>query len=194
MKKISSGAEAEIFKEKNIIKDRVKKGYRIKEIDLSLRKSRTKRESKILIRLEKINFPAPRIIKTDNESKIEMEFIVGNKVRDILENNPIKLSKEIGEKLAILHNNDIYHGDLTTSNMIFYKKIYFIDFGLSLFSDKVEDKAVDIHLFRQALESKHDKIWEKCYKSFLIEYQKKVKNNTQIMNRLEKIEKRGRNK
>jgi tRNA A-37 threonylcarbamoyl transferase component Bud32 len=30
-----------------------------------------------------------------------------------------------------------------------------IDFGLSFVSDKVEDKAVDLHLFSEAVESKH---------------------------------------
>jgi len=192
--KISSGAEAEIYLEKNIVKDRVKKNYRIPEIDVPLRQFRTRRESKILDRLEKIKFPAPKLIKTDRKSVIEMENIPGKKVRDVLEKNPIKLSKEIGKKLALLHNNDICHGDLTTSNMILNKEIFFIDFGLSKFSEKVEDKAVDIHLFRQALESKHDKVWEKCYKAFLTTYKKTVKNQKEIMNRLEKIELRGRNK
>ena len=47
-----------------------------------------------------------------------MEFIDGKLVKDILEeSNFIKLGKEIGEKIAILHNNNIIHHDLTTSNI-----------------------------------------------------------------------------
>ena len=42
-----------------------------------------------------------------------------------------------------------------TNDMIYDKKIYLIDFGLSLYSNKPEDKAVDLHLLKQALESKH---------------------------------------
>ena len=39
-------------------------------------------------------------------------------------------------------------------------KVYFIDFGLGFFSNKTEDKAVDLHLLKQALESKHYQIFE----------------------------------
>jgi TP53 regulating kinase-like protein len=195
MEQISSGAEAIIYKEKNIVKDRIKKSYRIPEIDEKLRKFRTRRESKVLEKLEQLGFDAPKLVKTDKTSIIEMEFIDGPKIRDVLDNDPEDLVREIGEKVAILHNNDIVHGDLTTSNMILKgKKVILIDFGLSKFSDKIEDKAVDIHLFRQALESKHEKIWEKAYKIFLDAYELKVKNPKEVMNRLEKIELRGRNK
>ena len=41
------------------------------------------------------------------------------------------------------------HGDLTTSNFIFYKnQIYIIDFGLSQNSIKPEDHAVDLRLIK----------------------------------------------
>jgi len=154
MKQIGAGAEAIIYLDKEKVKkDRVKKNYRIKEIDEALRKTRTRTEAKIL---EKIPIKSPKLLKTDGKSVIEMEFIEGDKIRDLLDLRPI-LAKEIGEKVAEMHNSGIIHGDLTTSNMILNKEIYFIDFGLSFFSDKLEDKAVDIHLFKQALESKHYK-------------------------------------
>jgi len=106
----------------------------------------------------------------------------------------VNLVKEIGEKIAVLHNNNIIHGDLTTSNMIFNKEVFFIDFGLSFFSHKIEDKAVDLHLLKQALESKHYKIWEKAFKIVLESYKKKAENSDEILKRLEKVEKRGRYK
>ena len=190
MKEIARGAEAVLYEDKDtIIKHRLKKNYRIKEIDESLRKFRTKREAKIL---QKIPIPAPKLISTDNKEKIVMEKINGNKVRDILDSKP-KLAKEIGEKLAKMHDAGIIHGDLTTSNMIFDKEIVFIDFGLSFHSIKEEDKAVDIHLFKQALESKHFKIKEKAQQEFFSGY-KKAKGYEQIMQRLEKVELRGRYK
>ena len=71
------------------------------------------------------------------------------------------------------------------------KEIYFIDFGLSFFSQKIEDKAVDLHLLKQALESKHYKIWEKCFKEVLEGY-KAAKDYNEVMARFEKVEKRGR--
>ena len=92
-----------------------------------------------------------------------------------------------------IHDLDIVHGDLTTSNMILKdNKIVLIDFGLAQFSSKVEDKAVDLHLFKQALESRHSQVWEKAFTQFLSGYQ--PANKKEELSRLEKVEKRGRNK
>lgn len=192
---IGSGAEAIIYKEKDsVIKDRIEKSYRIKEIDSRLRKSRTKRESKIFEKLKSFNFPAPRLVETDSKERIEMDFIKGEKLRDVLDaRNYKKLMNELGEKIAVLHNNGIIHGDLTTSNFILGDELYFIDFGLSFFSEKIEDKAVDLHLLKQALESKHYKIWEKCFEEALHGY-KAAEDYSAVMERFEKVEKRGRYK
>lgn len=193
---ITRGAEAIIYKEDNsIIKERVKKGYRIKEIDDKLRKSRTRREAKVLNTLSEINFPAPQLLDMcDSAMQLRMEFIKGNKLRDALYQNPLKLSEEMGEKIGILHSKDIIHGDLTTSNMILDKEIKFIDFGLSVFSNKPEDKAVDLHLLRQALESKHYNNWEDCFNSVLKGYKKNNPDADIVLNRLNKVQSRGRNK
>jgi len=156
---------------------------------MKLSGSSGKREAKLL---EKVPKPAPKLISTDDKETIVMQKINGEKVRDLLDQKP-ELAKEIGEKLAKLHDADIIHGDLTTSNMILDKEIVFIDFGLSFHSRKVEDKAVDIHLFRQALESKHFTVKEKAYKAFLEGY-KKVEHYKEIMKRLEEVELRGRYK
>lgn len=197
-KLIAQGAESKLYlKENKIIKDRFSKKYRLKEIDERLRRFRTKRESKILEKLSLIDFPSPKLIKTDKKEKIIMENIEGPLIKDIFDENHKKLSEEIGEKVALLHNNSIIHGDLTTSNMILSKndsRIYFIDFGLSFFSHKTEDKAVDLHLLKQALESKHYKVWEKAFKIVLNNYKKNAENSAEILTRLEKVEKRGRYK
>ncbi|HLC62236.1 MAG TPA: KEOPS complex kinase/ATPase Bud32, partial [Candidatus Nanoarchaeia archaeon] len=157
---IAQGAEAKLFLEDGrILKERFAKTYRIPEIDDKLRGFRTRREAKVLHKLEMINFPAPKLIKSDEKEQILIEKIDGKLVKDILEKKKYnRLSEEIGKKVAVLHNNLIIHGDLTTSNMIYSKEIYFIDFGLSFFSEKAEDKAVDLHLLKEALESKHYKI------------------------------------
>jgi TP53 regulating kinase-like protein len=193
---LDKGAEATILLDgTTIVKDRVKKGYRLPEIDEKLRKFRTRREAKVLDKLKAIDFPAPRLMDMcDKAMQLRMELIKGNKIRDILYQNPAALSEEIGKKLGILHQNDIIHGDLTTSNMILEKEIKFIDFGLSFFSTKVEDKAVDLHLLRQALESKHHEIWEKCFESALKGYKQGYPQHQEVLKRLEKVESRGRNK
>ncbi len=190
MKEIAQGAEAKIFLDSDrIIKNRVKKSYRLPEIDNKLRKSRTRREAKVIGKLPDL---APRLIDMDDSSMfITMEYLKGPKVRDILNNsNHISLCRQIGKKLGKIHHKGIIHGDLTTSNMILIDdEIRFIDFGLSFFSEKPEDRAVDLHLLRQALESKHHSISDECFSAVLSAY-----SDRQVIKRLEKVEKRGRNK
>jgi len=192
MKEIARGAEAVIFEDKDrIIKQRFKKSYRIAELDEELRKQRTRREAKLLI---KIPIPHPKLIESDDKEKIVMEKINGEKLREVLDTKP-ELARRVGELVAELHNHNIIHGDLTTSNMILNTKdeIVFIDFGLSFHSDKVEDKAVDIHLFKQALNSKHFKVYDQALKEFMEGY-KKVNKHSEILQRLKAVELRGRYK
>tara|TARA_Y100000310_G_scaffold343460_1_gene451180 strand:+ start:1618 stop:2205 length:588 start_codon:yes stop_codon:yes gene_type:complete len=191
MKLIAQGAEAKLFRNNNIlIKDRIPKSYRIQEIDVQLRRHRTKVESHILQKLGKLGLAVPKLIDTDETQKISMDFIKGDKVSEILDaKNVSKLCKEIGQKLRVMHDNHIIHGDLTTSNMILEKEIYFVDFGLSYESQKIEDMAVDLHLFRQTLESKHNTVYEKGFKAFLSGY-----GNKDVIDRLGIVEKRGRYK
>ena len=62
----------------------------------------------------------PKIIETDNQQTIEMEFIDGKKLSEHLEQLDWKsICKKLAENLTKLHNQDLIHGDLTTSNMIF---------------------------------------------------------------------------
>jgi Kae1-associated kinase Bud32 len=123
-----------------------------------------------------------------------MEEIKGEKLREVLDQKP-ELAKRVGELVAELHNHNIIHGDLTTSNMLLNKnnELIFIDFGLSFHSDKIEDKAVDIHLFKQALNSKHYKVYDKALMEFYQGY-KKVNKHELIMQRLKEVELRGRYK
>jgi TP53 regulating kinase-like protein len=186
---IAKGAEATIiFSNNRIIKHRVPKKYRLEQIDERLRKTRTKKEAKII---DSLPIPCPKLINVDLESmEIEMEYIKGKRLADIfehLEHNAV--AKEIGKKVKMLHDKNIIHGDLTTSNMILGDQLYFIDFGLSFSSNKLEDKAVDLHLLRQALESKHYRIWKECFDVILSSY-----NDKQVISRLEQVEGRGRNK
>ena len=191
---IAQGAEAKLFLEDNkVIKNRFPKSYRIKEIDDKLRGFRTRREAKILQKLHAINFPSPKLIKNDEKENLIIEKIGGKLIKDVLEKSDYKkLCSEIGKKIAILHNISIIHGDLTTSNMMLNKQIYFIDFGLSFFSEKPEDKAVDLHLLKEGLESKHYRIWEECFKCALDAYKKEAKRGDETLKRLEVVEKRGR--
>lgn len=190
---IGHGAEARLFREGDIVvKERPKKNYRLTEIDEKLRKQRTRKEAKIIETMQKIGIPAPQLLKMcDKTMKIDMSFIDGPKVRDVM---TVELAKEIGQKVGILHKNDIIHSDLTTSNMILNKEIHFIDFGLSFVSKKIEDKAVDLHLLNRALESKHHKISKECMQKVAEGYKETNPQAEDVLKRLEVVEKRGRNK
>jgi len=196
---LARGAEAILIRKNDLlIKKRISKGYRISELDEKLRKLRTRAEAKIMKKMnEKIN--VPKILDEDEKRKeIKMEFIQGKKLSDNLDRFSLKkkkrVCKEIGGQVAKLHENNIIHSDLTTSNMILKNGgLYFVDFGLSFHSLRNEDKAVDLHLFKQALESRHFKNWQELWKSFLqgYEYNKEYKKT---IKQLEKVELRGRYK
>ena len=126
---------------------------------------------------------------------ITLEKIEGEKLRDVINSIDKKeVFTKVGKKIARLHNEHIIHGDLTTSNILIHDKVYFIDFGLGFVSTKVEDKAVDLHLIKKALGSKHYKHAEECFKYILEGYKKESKEFSEVMTRLEKVEKRGRYK
>lgn len=187
------GAEAIIsLNDNQITKHRIKKSYRIKEIDEKLRFRRTKAEAKIINKLQNI-INVPKIIKVDKENII-MEYVAGKKLSDYLEELDYKtICKKLGQTLTKLHNENIIHGDLTTSNMILAnkdKQIYLIDFGLGFHSQKIEDKAVDLHLLKQALDAKHYKINEQAFKIIIDNYNPEKKK--EILQRITAIEKRGR--
>jgi len=196
---IARGAEAVIIKEKGIVlKKRLPKSYRIKEIDNKLLKTRTKKESNILKKLQNI-IPVPKILETNYKTHIiSMEFIDGKKLSDNFDKFPKekrkKVARAIGKQIAEMHNQHIIHGDLTTSNMILKNKLYFIDFGLGYVHENIEHKAVDLHLLRQAFESKHYKHAEESLKIILKEYKKHSKQGEQILKRLTSVERRGRYK
>ena len=195
---IARGAEAIlIHQDGKLIKRRIPKGYRHPELDKKIRTRRTRSEAKILEKVSRI-INVPKILKVDeHKAEIDMEFIGGKKLSDWLDKFPLKkqlkICYQLGEEIAELHDNDIIHGDLTTSNMILKDdKIFFIDFGLSFHSARIEDKAVDIHLLRQALESKHFKNWSDLFEA-VIEGYKRVGDESVLL-QLKKVESRGRYK
>ena len=195
---IAQGAEAVLWLDKQkILKERVTKGYRFPELDRKIRAFRTRREAKVLQRLADIDFPAPKLQEfSDQRMSLTIDFIQGPKLKDVLKQSNAKtLAQGIGENVAKLHTNNIVHGDLTTSNMILNKeKINFIDFGLSQFSDKIEDKAVDLFLLERSLAGAHGEIHPEVFEKILEVYQENNQDAGAVLEQLKKVKGRGRNK
>jgi TP53 regulating kinase and related kinases len=194
---IAQGAEAVITLEGNEInKLRIEKSYRHLILDEKIRRTRTKTEAKILQKAQEFGINVPKLIKTD-KFNLKIEFISGDKLSEKLNNYKEEkqslIMKKVGKQTAILHTNDIIHGDLTTSNLILKgKEVFVIDFGLGFFSSKIEDKAVDLHLIKQALEAKHYQNYEKLFEKFVEGYQ--WRDSDKVLERLKVVEKRGRYK
>lgn len=197
---IAQGAEAIIYLEKNlIIKNRISKSYRHPELDKQIIKQRTKAETKILKKAQEIiNTPFPQ--DQEEYNLIKMPFIRGQKLSEHLDsfspNAQEKIMFKIGQSIAKLHKEGIIHGDLTTSNMIYSEnKVFFIDFGLGYFNGKYEDKGVDIHLLKQALEAKHFTNWGILFKEFEVGYRSiEPLEAEKVFDKMKAIEKRGRYK
>jgi Kae1-associated kinase Bud32 len=199
MKPIFQGAEAKIFLIRDkVVKDRISKGYRHPQLDIQIRRRRTKSEAKILTKALAAGVNVPKLLADPGSGRmIHMKYIKGDRLSETLNNYPekkqFKVMKEIGEQTALLHKNNLIHGDLTTSNTIWKDdNVFIIDFGLGFVSTKLEDKAVDLHLIKQALEAKHFQNHEDLFKHFTKGY--KWKDSKKALERLVAVEKRGRYK
>lgn len=72
------------------------------------------------------------------------------------------VAKCIGAAIGKLHDAEIVHGDLTTSNLMVREmdgelstEVALIDFGLGMMKPTLEDKAVDLYVLERAFVSTH---------------------------------------
>ncbi len=185
------GAEATVEIDGNVIKKRLRKNYRHRELDGRIRKDRTGKEARIMKEARKNGARVPEVEQVDDYT-LDIEKIEGEQLKDVLEDN-IDAMSDLGRNTAKLHGADIIHGDLTTRNTILSDEIYLIDFGLASRSQRIEDRAVDIHLLKQVLESSHPGVAEEAWKNFREGYREYEKSE-EVLERLEEVEKRGRYK
>lgn len=184
---VSQGAEAKIYVSGDtVIKYRLPKTYRHPEIDRLLIRRRTRAEKRILQRLGEALVSVPRLVKGTGypeESTIYMERIAGSQLRDVDIDSTLAMS--LGGLVRKIHDLNVVHGDLTTSNFILCEGVVFaIDFGLSFLSQKDEDKAVDLYVFERAVQCVHNEsIVEWFYRGY---------GESGVISKLEEVRKRGR--
>ncbi len=175
---LSRGAESEIrlglIKGIMVVfKVRTPKSYMHPKLDSMLRTQRTIREARIIAHARASGVPAPRLVMVlPSLGLLAIEYVYGHTLRDLLiqgQDDAYTLAFEAGAILGRLHKSGIVHGDPTTSNYIVSKRdgrLILIDYGLSEFSDTLEDRAVDLHLFRRAAEATHPDISELLVNGF----------------------------
>ena len=198
MEIIKRGAEAILYiEEGKLVKERIKKSYRIKEIDEKIRRERTTREARLL-HAACACVDVPQVFNVDKANfKIIMEYINGHRLKEYLmscdEQRAAELAYEIGKIVGKLHAAKIIHGDLTTSNMILCEgRLFIFDFGLGFFSDRAEDAATDLSVLKEAVTSVHFKYLNSIWKNILRGYRETNPSAEKVIETLKKVELRGR--
>ncbi len=208
---IYEGAEAKVFLDnETIIKQRIEKRYRNKQLNTLILKQRTKSEARILRKVKEAGVACPEVIKEDLENyTLYLSKIDGKPLREHSEDKNALLL--VGKEIAKLHQAGIIHGDLTAQNIFFNKTPVcstncvrssnnlpkancfddngpiFLDFGLSFNSNKLEDFATDLAVLKGTiLADFSEKTWEYIFTGYLENTKEK------IAEKLDEIEKRKR--
>jgi len=212
---ICQGAEARLFRclyfgRPAILKERFVKTYRHPDLDSTITLQRLKGEVRLLTRAKQLGIHTPAIYHIDwTRRTIIMEDLSPARTvksvidRLIQENDTVqldRLAEQIGSTIARLHQAQIVHGDLTTSNMLLSEtnELYMIDFGLSAHvSNKnqlFEALGVDLYVLERAIICTHKKA-KQFFANILLAYKNSItddKQRTLIVNKYEEVRARGR--
>uniref|UniRef100_W5M266 non-specific serine/threonine protein kinase n=1 Tax=Lepisosteus oculatus TaxID=7918 RepID=W5M266_LEPOC len=211
---VKQGAEARLYRGQflgraAIVKERFPKRYRHPSLDEKLTHRRTVQEVRSILRCRKSGIATPVVYFVDYTSHcIFLEEIVGAvTVRDHLNSaracgrDPEHLHalvERMGQILAKMHDEDVVHGDLTTSNMLLRgdadggnAELVLIDFGLSYISALPEDKGVDLYVLEKAFLSTHPNT-EELFGALLESYAACSKKSSPVIKKLDEVRLRGR--
>lgn len=215
-KLVKQGAEARLYEgtylgQATIVKERFVKSYRHTHLDDLLTKERIKAETRAIVRCKSVGILTPMILLVDFDRRmIFMEnFVHSIVLKDYIEHTPLdtllELSTLIGNTLGRMHEGNIIHGDLTSSNILLTNKhnkdnftdlkelkLVLIDFGLAHIDPSAEDKGVDLYVLERALLSTHvvaDKIFPKIIEGYKQQYKSGFK---EVFSKYEEVRARGR--
>ncbi|MEF8873271.1 MAG: KEOPS complex kinase/ATPase Bud32 [Candidatus Thermoplasmatota archaeon] len=197
---ITKGAEAEVWRgvwrnREVVIKKRVKKGYRHPKLDKMIRKTRVRKEARLIKEARRLGIPVPIIYDlNETETQLVMQYFEGERVMDCIEDGVDVNLERIGEWIGRLHQKGITHGDLTTSNILYDRETErhcFIDFSLGEKNSSKEVMGVDLHLLREAIVSVHDDPIE-LFEEVIKGYEEGCSFHAQVLDWVDRIEKRGR--
>ena len=205
---VQQGAEARVYRsdffgKPAIVKQRFVKAYRVPSLDQKLTQRRMSQEVRSMARCRRNGIRAPAVYHLDlKERTIHMEDIEGVSLKEFIRSvdrasEGVALSelvREIGRILARMHDCDVVHGDLTTSNMIYQPErghLTLIDFGLSCVSALAEDKGVDLYVLERAFLSTHPNT-EQLFQALLESYSQASRDPKPVLAKLDEVRLRGR--
>jgi len=199
VRRIYLGAEAELIhgtwaSKDVVIKRRISKGYRMRELDVKIIWSRTLKEATFMHDVKRIGVLTPIIYHLNPQAGIIiMSFENFPTLRNvILKEKGVDLSG-LGRAVSILHAAGFVHGDLTPSNILLSPEgPIFLDFGLSERTKENEMFAEDLYLLKRSLEGLLDQRAEAAFKEVLEGYSVEFIEHEKVKTKIEEISKRGR--
>ncbi|CCI39719.1 hypothetical protein ABG067_001718 [Albugo candida] len=208
---LSQGAEAKLYRSTFggrdcVIKERIAKPYRLAVLDRKLSHRRLIQEVRCLMKCKQNGVATPSIYLVDeNNGRIYFEFVSGSTLKEFLCNEHAKggcypsealeIAYKTGAIIAKMHEANIVHGDLTTSNVLQRcpgkTDVVLIDFGLASSNPLPEDKAVDLYVMERAFHSTHiecDALMEEVLRA----YRKHYSGADAVFAKLTQVRLRGR--
>lgn len=175
---LKKGAEGDVYEtvwggRRAVLKVRRPKPYRNPVLDESIRKKRTVREAEMLVLAKSAGVTAPLVYFVDPPAaSITMQYVAGRPAHGFAGKRLAALCRSMGRAAGRLHRAGIMHGDLTTSNFIALRGggVAVVDFGLSARTERDEDRAVDLRLFKEILGSAHVGDMGPAWRAFLAGY------------------------
>ena len=201
---LKKGSEADLllidwYGKRALSKLRTQRFYRNPILDKELRHRRTIHEAEMLSKAKEARIRSPYVYFLDTyRNEIIMEYIEGAILKSVFSAD---LALKLGECIAKLHSKNIIHGDITTSNFILenhsqnkHTDLAIIDFGLSFFSQRLEDMASDVRMLKEVLNSVHYEIFDQAFLNFSEEYSSFSPSGRgrKVLRKVDEIQSRGR--
>jgi N6-L-threonylcarbamoyladenine synthase/protein kinase Bud32 len=189
---VVQGAEATVtFEGERVVKERVPREYRHRELDERLRVERTRQEARLTSEARRVGVPTPVVRDVDPAAGRLVVQRVGD--RDLREAPTEERIRTVAWHLATLHRAGFVHGDPTTRNVRVAPGgepgLFLIDFGLGYYTDDPEDHAMDLHVFGQSLAGTVD---DADRLARAVEEAYREAGEGAVLDRLREIEGRGR--
>jgi TP53 regulating kinase-like protein len=201
---LKKGSEADLFlvnwyDKQALSKLRTERTYRHPVLDKELRHRRTIREAEMLSKAKEAGVRSPYLYFLDTQrNEIIMEYIEGVNLKTVFS---VDLASKLGECIAKLHFKNIIHGDVTTSNFILESHprndsagLAIIDFGLSFYSQRLEDMASEVRMLKEVLNSVHYDLFDQAFSNFADAYSSysPPERGRKVLRKVDDIESRGR--